>query len=44
MRDLIGFQDCLWWIKEKLKIPNKTLIRIKKNKSIVKFFQEKIIN
>ena len=44
MRDLLGFQDCLWWIKDKLKIPNKERIKIKKNKSIVKFFQEKIIN
>ena len=43
MRDLLGFKDCLWWIKEKLKIPNKEQIKIKKNKSIVKFFQEKII-
>lgn len=44
MRDLLGFKDCLWWIKEKLKIPNKEQIKIKKNKSIVKFFQEKIID
>lgn len=44
MRDLLGFKDCLWWIKEKLKISNKEKIKIKKNKSIVKFFQEKIID
>lgn len=44
MRDLLGFKDCLWWIKEKLKIPNKEQINIKKNKSIVKFFKEKIID
>ncbi len=44
MRDLLGFKDCLWWINEKLKIPNKKLIKIKKNKTIVKYFQEKIIN
>ena len=44
MRDLLGFKDCLWWVKEKLKIPNKEQIKIKKNKSIVKFFQEKIID
>ena len=44
MRDLLGFKDCLWWIKEKLKIPNEEHIKIKKNKSIVKFFQEKIID
>ena len=30
MRDLLGFKDCLWWINEKLKIPNKKLIKIKK--------------
>jgi carbamoyl-phosphate synthase large subunit len=44
MRDLLGFKDCLWWIKKKLKISNKERIKIKKNKSIVKFFQEKIID
>ena len=44
MRDLLGFKDCLWWIKEKLKITNKEKIKIKKNKSLVKFFQEKIID
>lgn len=44
MRDLLGFKDCLWWIKEKLNIPNKEQINIKKNKSIVKFFKEKIID
>lgn len=29
MRDLLGFKDCLWWIKEKLKIPNKEQIDLK---------------
>jgi len=43
MRDLIGFQDCLWWIKEKLNIKNNSTIKIRKYKFLVKFFKEKII-
>jgi carbamoyl-phosphate synthase large subunit len=44
MRDLIGFHDCLWWIQEKLKIPNKSPVNIKKNKILIKYFNEKVIN
>jgi carbamoyl-phosphate synthase large subunit len=43
MRDLIGFQDCLWWIKEKLNIKDNSPVKIKKYKFLVKFFQEQII-
>jgi carbamoyl-phosphate synthase large subunit len=43
MRDLIGFKDCLWWINEKLNINNKSIGKIKRYKSLIKFFQEKII-
>ena len=43
MRDLIGFQDCLWWIKEKLNIKDNSPVEIKKFKFLVKFFKEQII-
>ena len=43
MRDMIGFQDCLWWIKDKLNIKNNLPVKIKKAKFLIKFFQEKII-
>jgi carbamoyl-phosphate synthase large subunit len=43
MRDLIGFQDCLWWIKEKLNIKDNSPVEIKKYKFLVKFFKEQII-
>ena len=43
MRDLIGFQDCLWWIKEKLNIKDNSPVKIKKYKFLVKFFKEQII-
>lgn len=44
MRDMVGFQDCVWWIKEKLCIDNNIPIKILKNKKIIKYFEEKIIN
>lgn len=44
IRDMIGFQDCLWWIKEKLNLDNNASIKILKNKKIIKYFEEKIIN
>ena len=44
MRDMVGFQDCVWWIKDKLCIDNNIPIKILKNKKIIKYFEEKIIN
>lgn len=43
MRDLIGFKDCLWWIKDVLNFKNNLLIKIKKNKTLIKYFEEDII-
>ena len=43
MRDLIGFKDCLWWIQDKLEIKKNYNFKLNKNKTIVKFFQEKVI-
>ena len=43
MRDLLGLKIVCGGLM-KTKIPNKKLIKIKKNKTIVKYFQEKIIN
>lgn len=44
MRDIIGFQDCIWWIKNTLNINFSKNIKILKNKKIIKSFEEKIIN
>ena len=44
MRDLIGFQDCLWWIEDKLNLPKKNPVKIKKNKILIKYFNEKVID
>jgi carbamoyl-phosphate synthase large subunit len=41
MRDMIGFQDCIWWISDKLNIKFNSKTTIKKCKYIVKFFKEK---
>lgn len=43
MRDIIGFQDCVWWISDKLNIKINKFKRVNRNKTIVKFFEEKII-
>ena len=43
MRYLIGFKDCLWWIQDKLEIKKNYNFKLNKNKTIVKFFQEKVI-
>ena len=43
MRDLIGFKDCLWWIQDKLKIKKNLNFKLSKNKTIIKFFDEKVI-
>jgi carbamoyl-phosphate synthase large subunit len=43
MRNIIGFKDCVWWIKDFLKINFSKKIKIKKNISIFKDFTEKII-
>jgi len=43
MRNIIGFKDCVWWIKDFLKIKFSTKIKIKKNISIFKDFSERII-
>jgi len=42
MRNIIGFKDCVWWIKDFLKINFSKKIKIK-NISIFKDFSEKII-
>ena len=44
MRDILGFQDCVWWIKDKLNLKNNKKIVILKNKKIGKDFEEKLIN
>jgi len=44
MRDILGFQDCLWWIKDKLNLKINKKIVILKNKRIAKDFEEKLIN
>jgi hypothetical protein len=44
MRDIIGFHDCIWWIKNTLDINFSKKIKILKNKKIIKSFDEKIIN
>jgi carbamoyl-phosphate synthase large subunit len=44
MRDIIGFHDCIWWIKNTLNINFSKKIKILKNKKIIKSFDEKIIN
>ena len=43
IRDMLGFQDCVWWINEKLKIKNLKKIKIKKNATVVKYFDEMIL-
>ena len=43
MRNIIGFKDCVWWIKDFLKIKFSKKIKIKKNISIIKDFEERII-
>jgi len=44
MRDMIGFHDCIWWIKNKLNINFATKIKIKNKLKIIKSFEEKIIS
>ena len=43
MRNIIGFKDCVWWIKDFLKINFSKKIIIKKNISVFKDFSERII-
>jgi len=43
MRNIIGFKDCVWWIKDFLKIKFSTKVKIKKNISVFKDFSERII-
>ena len=43
MRNIIGFKDCVWWMKDFLKIKFSKKIKIKKNISIFKDFSERII-
>jgi len=43
MRNIIGFKDCVWWIKDFLKIKFSKKIQIKKNISIIKDLEERII-
>jgi carbamoyl-phosphate synthase large subunit len=43
MRNIIGFKDCVWWIKDFFKIKFSKRIYIKKNISIFKDFSERII-
>jgi carbamoyl-phosphate synthase large subunit len=43
MRNIIGFKDCVWWIKDFLKIDFSKKIKIKNNVSILKDFSERII-
>jgi len=43
MRNIIGFKDCVWWIKDFLKIKFSTKAKIKKNISVFKDFSERII-
>jgi carbamoyl-phosphate synthase large subunit len=43
MRNIIGFKDCVWWIKDFLQINFSKKVKIKKNISIFKDFREKII-
>jgi carbamoyl-phosphate synthase large subunit len=43
MRNIIGFKDCVWWIKDFLKIKFSKKIKIKKNISIFKDFHERIV-
>jgi carbamoyl-phosphate synthase large subunit len=44
-RDLMGFKDLVWWIKDKLKRAYSPKFNIKnvKNQTIVKIFEDKII-
>jgi carbamoyl-phosphate synthase large subunit len=42
MRNIIGFKDCVWWIKDFLKINFSKKVKIKKNISVFKDFSEKI--
>jgi len=43
MRNIIGFKDCVWWIKDFLKIKFSSKFNIKKNISVFKDFSERII-
>lgn len=43
MKHIIGFKDCIWWIKDFLKIKFSKKVKIQKNISIFKDFEEKII-
>lgn len=43
MRHIIGFKDCVWWIKDFLRIKFSKNVKIKKNISIFKDFEERII-
>jgi carbamoyl-phosphate synthase large subunit len=43
MRNIIGFKDCVWWIKDFLQINFSKKVKIKKNISVFKDFREKII-
>ena len=43
MKNIIGFKDCVWWIKDFLRIKFSTNVKIKKNISIIKDFEERII-
>ena len=42
MRNIIGFKDCVWWIKDFLKIKFTKKIKIKKV-SMFKDFSERIV-
>jgi len=43
MRHIIGFKDCVWWIKDFFKINFSKKVKIKKNISIFKDFSERIV-
>jgi carbamoyl-phosphate synthase large subunit len=43
MKNIIGFKDCVWWVKDFLGIKFSTNVKIKKNISIFKDFEERII-
>jgi carbamoyl-phosphate synthase large subunit len=45
MRDILGFKDCVWWIKDFLNIKNKlNSISYKKNTKMIRYEKIKILN
>ena len=44
-RDMVGFKDLLWWIKDKLKKKHTPKFNVKnvRNKTIVKYFEDKMV-